>query len=76
MIPFEIAKTIVTDTCGCNIGQVLEFAAVNNLIITEAGEFNKFTIAIFVVGAIIGIIAWELFKYMYRYGQKHSPKKP
>jgi len=76
MIPFEMAKTLVTDSCGCNIGKVLEFAAANNLIITEVGEFNKFTIAIFMMGAIIGIIAWELFKYTYRYGKQHSPKKP
>ena len=75
MIPFEIGAKVATDICGCDIGSFVEFAAANNLIITEAGEFNKFTITIFVVGAIVGIVAWEIFKYTYRYGQKHAPKK-
>jgi hypothetical protein len=75
MIPIE--PSLATDIGNnCTIGKVLEFAAANNLIITEAGEFNKFTITIFVVGAIVGIIAWELFKYTYRYGKQHPPKNP
>lgn len=75
MIPFEpVLATNIGNNC--TIGGVVEFAATNNLKIIEIGEFNKFTIAIFVVGAVVGVIAWELFKYSYHYGKRHSPITP
>lgn len=75
MIPIE--PSLATDIgSNCTIGKILEFASTNDLKIIEIGEFNKFTIAIFVVGAVVGVIAWELFKYSYHYGKRHSPITP
>lgn len=74
MIPIQ--PSLATDIGGnCTIGKIAEFATANNLIITEVGEFNKFTVAMVVIGAILGVIAWELFKYTYRYGKQHPIKK-
>lgn len=74
MIPIQ--PSLATDIGNnCTIGKVAEFAAANNLIITETGEFNKFTLVMFAIGAVVGIIAWELFRYMYRYGKQHPVKK-
>lgn len=69
---FPIAADDTCNVCNCTLGKFVEFAAANNLKIIEAGEFDKFTIAMVVVGAIIGVIVWELFKYMRRYGKRHQ----
>ena len=65
---FDIAGT-------CTVNQILDFAAANNLIITPIDEFNKTVFVVAVIGAVIGVLAWELFKYMYRYGQQRTAKK-
>jgi len=62
------------EAAGCTVGEILKFAEVNNLIITPVAEFNKTVIVVFVIGAFIGACAWELFKYMYRYGKQHARK--
>lgn len=69
---FPVAADDTCNVCNCTLGKFVEFAAANNLKVIEVGEFDKFTIAMVAAGAIIGIIAWELFKYMYRYGKRHS----
>ena len=64
---------VPTDTCGCTLNTFLQFANANNLFVTD--KINEFVVVIAILGAIIGIVVWELFKYMYRYGQQHSIKK-
>ena len=60
------------ETGTCTVGEILQFAEVNGLIITPIAEFNKTVVVIAVIGAVIGICAWELFKYMYRYGKQRQ----
>lgn len=40
------------------------------LLITPMSEYEKAVSVIFVVGAIVGILSWELFKYARNYGRK------
>jgi len=65
---FDIAGT-------CTVNQIIDFAAANGLIITPVEEFNKTVFVIGVIGAVIGICAWELFKFMYAYGKRHQQYK-
>jgi hypothetical protein len=67
--------TGLAEAAGCTVGDMLRFAEINNLIITPVAEFNKTVIVVFVIGAIIGVCAWELFKYMYHYGKQQATKK-
>ena len=56
----------------CTVNQIIEFAEQNGLIITPIAEFNKTVVVVAVIGAVIGVLAWELFKYMYRYGKQRQ----
>lgn len=58
----------------CTVNDILQFAEINDLIITPIGEFNKTVIVVFIIGAVIGIAAWELFKYMYKHGKQRTDK--
>jgi uncharacterized membrane protein YeaQ/YmgE (transglycosylase-associated protein family) len=63
------------EAAGCSVGEILQFAEINGLIITPIAEFNKTVIVVAIIGAVIGVCAWELFKYMYRYGQQRQLNK-
>jgi hypothetical protein len=55
---------VLADTCGCDLGTFLAFANTNNLFVTD--NINQFVVVVALIGALIGIGAWELFKYMYK----------
>jgi uncharacterized membrane protein YeaQ/YmgE (transglycosylase-associated protein family) len=64
---------VPADTCGCDLGAFLAFANTNNLFVTD--NINQFVVVVALIGAVIGVVAWEVFKYSYNYGKQHSPKK-
>lgn len=54
----------------CAIGEISN-ANIGTVTIL-ASEFNKTIVVVACIGAIIGICAWELFKYMYHYGKQQQ----
>jgi len=57
----------------CAFGEI-SGAELGRTITMLASEFDKTIVVVAIIGAVIGICAWELFKYMYRYGKQHARK--
>lgn len=55
----------------CAIGEIAN-AGVASTVTMLATEFTRTVIAIFIIGAFVGICVWELGKFMYRYGKRKA----
>lgn len=67
----ENATTALCKAGECAIGEISN-AEVYSTVTILAGEFTKTIIVAAVFGAIVGVAAWELFKYTYNYAKQRN----
>lgn len=58
----------------CAIGEIAN-AGVVSTVTMLATEFTRTVIAIFIIGAVVGVIVWELGKFMYHYGKRKAAER-